>query len=303
MMSPAIACGPVSTAPRGGLQRRLPAAGTAGYVATCGGFPQDADLRLILEAWDGYNRSGQVYTEVSTTSSSCVHAFEASDRPYMIGLVAESDAEADACNWIGASSSEVQIPNPPQLSNAVDLHILADQPMAATTQAPAREMNWDVSVSSANGQPVTSTFPDLSAVPNRYRLTLVDEAAGKTVNMHTTNAYTAHRDASLKIIAAGGNGNTLTVSGVSTEQVGSQATIAYKLSASAQVTVQIRNIAGRLISRIGCGTETAGLNSATWNLRNRSGAVVPSGTYLCTITARADDGTQTTTARTMQISR
>ncbi|MFO7948574.1 MAG: FlgD immunoglobulin-like domain containing protein [Armatimonadota bacterium] len=69
------------------------------------------------------------------------------------------------------------------------------------------------------------------------------------------------------------------------------------------MTVEIRNIAGRTISRIACGSESAGVNSATLNLRNTSGAVVPSGTYLCTITARCENGTQTTAVRSMHIRR
>ena len=82
-----------------------------------------------------------------------------------------------------------------------------------------------------------------------------------------------------------------------------EAWFSVNFSADADVTVEIRNIAGRTISRIPCGRARAGVNSATWNLRNRSGAVVPAGTYVCTITACSEDGTLTSAVRTMQISR
>ncbi|MFO7946037.1 MAG: FlgD immunoglobulin-like domain containing protein, partial [Armatimonadota bacterium] len=259
----------------------------------------------MLQPWQSYwvyAESDGELTFRKTAETSNVQTVADGDG-WLIQLVAQADGDVDACNWIGAGSSNLAIPNPPQLSNAVDLHIAADEAMAASTQAAAPEMSWDVVVSSATNEAVTLTFPDLSAVPNRYRLMLVDEASGKTVNLRTTNDYTVRGDATLTITATEGNGNTLTVSGVSTQQAGSQATIAYTLSADADVTVDIRNIAGRTISRIPCGSETAGVNSATWNLRNTSGAVVPSGTYLCTITARSADGTQTTAARTMQVRR
>ncbi|MFO7946329.1 MAG: FlgD immunoglobulin-like domain containing protein [Armatimonadota bacterium] len=259
----------------------------------------------MLQPWQSYwvyAESDGELTFRKTAETSGVQSVVDGDG-WLVQLVAQADGDVDACNWIGAGSSNLAIPNPPQLSNGVDLHIAADEPMAASTQAAAPEMSWDVVVTSATDEPVTLTFPDLSAVPNKYRLTLVDEAAGKTTNMRTSNGYTVRGSAKLTITATEGNGNTLTVSGVSTQQIGSQATIAYTLSADANVTVDIRNIAGRTISRIPCGSETAGVNSATWNLRNTSGAVVPSGTYLCTITARSDDGTQTSAVRTMRITR
>ncbi|MFO7948642.1 MAG: FlgD immunoglobulin-like domain containing protein, partial [Armatimonadota bacterium] len=94
---------------------------------------------------------------------------------------------------------------------------------------------------------------------------------------------------------------------VTTAQVqqvnGERVMITYSLSSAADISVGIRNIAGRMVRQIPCGTETAGVNSTTWNLRNTSGAKVPHGTYLCTITARSDDGTQATAVRTMQITR
>lgn len=98
--------------------------------------------------------------------------------------------------------------------------------MAGTTQPQSTETSWDIVVTSAVDQPVTLSFPDLSAVPNRYRLTLIDEAAGKTVNMRTSNGYAVRGNAKLSIGATEGNGNTLTLTGINTQQRGSQATIA-----------------------------------------------------------------------------
>jgi len=69
------------------------------------------------------------------------------------------------------------------------------------------------------------------------------------------------------------------------------------------VVLQVRNIAGRLVVEVPCGEACAGLNTATWNLRNAAGAPVPAGTYLCTLTARSPEGSQTSTIRTMQVRR
>ena len=79
--------------------------------------------------------------------------------------------------------------------------------------------------------------------------------------------------------------------------------IVYGLSADADTTAEVRNIAGRLIRAIPCGVASAGLNTATWNLRNGTGAAVPAGMYLCTITARSENGSQATAVRTVNVRR
>ena len=88
-----------------------------------------------------------------------------------------------------------------------------------------------------------------------------------------------------------------------TQANGQFVSIVYGLSAEADITIEVRNIAGRLVRAIPCGTAAAGLNTATWNLRNATGAPVPSGMYLCTITARTAAGTQATAVRTVQVRR
>ncbi|HCU37090.1 MAG TPA: hypothetical protein DGT21_17095 [Armatimonadetes bacterium] len=135
---------------------------------------------------------------------------------------------------------------------------------------------------------------------------LYDQAAGKSVNLRTVHGYeytdTASRYFRIEVKQAAGK--TLTVGGVSTQQAnGGQMAISYTLSADAAVDVQVRNISGRLIRSIPCGECSAGINLATWDLRNASGAMVPSGMYLCTITCRTEDGTQVSAISTARVSR
>ncbi len=88
-----------------------------------------------------------------------------------------------------------------------------------------------------------------------------------------------------------------------TQANGQFVNIVYGLSAEADITIEVRNIAGRLVRAIPCGTAAAGLSTATWNLRSATGAPVPSGVYLCAITARSENGTQATAVRTVTIRR
>ena len=94
------------------------------------------------------------------------------------------------------------------------------------------------------------------------------------------------------------------IASVTTQQVNGQCVnVVYGLTAAAEVTVEVRNIAGRLVKVIPCGTAAAGINTATWNLRNGAGAPVPSGMYLCAVTARSKDGSQASAVRTVGVHR
>ncbi len=91
---------------------------------------------------------------------------------------------------------------------------------------------------------------------------------------------------------------------VSLQQVNGQCvSVVYSLSAAADVVLQVRNIAGRLVVEVPCGEACAGLNTATWNLRNGAGAPVPAGTYLCTLIARSPEGSQASAMRSLRVRR
>ena len=98
---------------------------------------------------------------------------------------------------------------------------------------------------------------------------------------------------------------SLLVTGVTTQQVsGQQAAITYALSAAAQVDIQVRNIAGRLIRQLQAGAlQPTGVNTAQWNLTNAAGSRVPAGTYLCVITARTEAGQQASCLHPITVNR
>ena len=99
-------------------------------------------------------------------------------------------------------------------------------------------------------------------------------------------------------------GRCLAISAVAVQQANANAvSVVYGLNAAAEVTVEVRNIGGRIVKAIPCGAAVAGINTATWNLRNRAGAPVPSGMYLCTVTARGEAGGQASAVRTLRVRR
>jgi hypothetical protein len=74
---------------------------------------------------------------------------------------------------------------------------------------------------------------------------------------------------------------------------GRGATIAYTLAADAAVTVEVRNVAGRLVRTLfAARAETAGPQTYTWPLLTDQGLSAPPGPYLAVVTALAPDGRQ-----------
>jgi len=80
--------------------------------------------------------------------------------------------------------------------------------------------------------------------------------------------------------------------------------VVFTLSSEAQVEVEVLNIAGRRVRTIVADRECeAGINSLAWNCRSDRGVMVPSGAYLVRVTARTDDGEQSSRLCTVTLRR
>ncbi len=231
---------------------------------------------------------------------------------WQIQLVAEAGGRVDACNYLGVASEAVcealSIPNPPAAAASVDVYFPTREGNMAASVVPrqAGEMKWDFVVTCDSGEAVRLRVPDLSCVPNSHRLTLTDRATGKSVNLRTTAEYSFSGPGtrSMQLVASPAGASALAITTMQAQQVGTQAVaLTYTLSADADVTVEVRNIAGRAIRQIPCGLQQAGISTTSWDLRGAAGTPVPSGRYLCTLTARADDGTQTSALRAVSVVR
>ena len=64
------------------------------------------------------------------------------------------------------------------------------------------------------------------------------------------------------------------------------------------------NISGRPIKMVATGkAATAGVNTELWDLRSSAGTKVPTGRYLVTVTAAADNGQQARAVIPVQVNR
>ncbi len=161
----------------------------------------------------------------------------------------------------------------------------------------SRQQQWDIEVqTNLNGQPIEVSWPDMSSLPRGTQPILTDLASGKRVYMRTNRAYTFEADGHSRRLqvstSAAGVGQLAITAAVASTRAASAA-VSYTLSKNAQVTIDVHNISGRLISRVVQDqSQAAGLQSVAWNGRNQAGLRVPNGCYLIRISAHTEDGQQ-----------
>jgi hypothetical protein len=295
-------------------------------------FPSDPTSGT-LKPWTGYwvhvlkDTKLVVYSSSVTTSAASKAAAPAApaDDQWQLQLCASAAGGVDPANFIGICGGATDgydagrdVPEPPALRSPVRLYMdrpdwgsAAAQYVRDVRGALGRGQSWDVSVECTEpGADVTISWPDLgSTVPADVVLTLTDASTGQSVYMRTCSAYTYRNgDAAsvrqLRITASPAGSGALSVTGVTAAQApDGSVRFSYTVSAAADVTADVLNIAGRAVGTIQGKTSGAGVQSLTWNGRGTSGTKVPAGRYLLRLTARTGDGQMAQSVRAFQVGR
>jgi hypothetical protein len=98
----------------------------------------------------------------------------------------------------------------------------------------------------------------------------------------------------------------LAITAAAAVPAGSGAEIVFTLSAPADVSAEVVNIAGRPVATVTPGgprTFTAGTQRLVWNARTTVGTLAPAGRYLVRVTARSLAGQQTTALCPLNLTR
>ncbi len=180
-----------------------------------------------------------------------------------------------------------------------------------TKASDATRNTWDLAVyTEAAGAPVRISWPSLSStLPDDLVATLEDLDAGRKTYMRTSTSYTFDSAGggvrNLQIVvrprASAALGLTAACAGA---RAGGMA-ITYTLSSSANIDVEVRNIAGRVVRRVVSDRAAdVGTSTVLWNGMSGNGTAVPAGVYVVQVTARsADTGESTSVIRTAHVSR
>jgi len=187
-------------------------------VAPIEGIP---GILTEFEPWRGYwvyaNSECDLILDREATSSS-VETMSVGDKSredvWVIRVVASACGTTDSANYCGISprGDALDIPNPPTAWGGVDLYFTSQTgahkalDFCAARLGGTYEWNFEV-VAPATDQQVAVACPDLSSVPNDYRVYLVDRDAQKTVYMRTTSSYQyAASSEAPRHFASGGRG-------------------------------------------------------------------------------------------------
>ncbi len=245
------------------------------------------------------------------------------DEGWTLTLSARAGACQDPRNILGVKPAASagydpgwDVPKPPAISDG--LRVSMARPgwgehagdYACDIRGPADEQVWDIDVSCAlPNTDVEVSWPDLnSVVPGDVRLVLEDLDSGASVYMRTSASYrfrtgpdggTRH----LRVSVVGGS-EALALRSMATEPVGGGAMITYAVTMPADVTVDIMNIAGRLIKSFPARAVAGGAQQTlSWNGIGERGSAVPAGRYIVRLTARAADGQTVQAIRPLSIAR
>ena len=245
--------------------------------------------------------------------------FTLSEGDYLIPLQAAGAGCADGCAAVGALQAADRLPdggkfiNPPTTGAFVDLYFLGDAGRRLcydlrTDVQSAQTWNFEV-VTNIGDIDISVALPDLSRVPAGKQVTLTDTATGKRIYVRTAQQYTyrATQDAPrrFKLEVSPRTVGALVISSASATMArGGHVAVAYSLSQSAEVTLNVMNISGRSVKALAAAAPAAaGVNSQLWDLSSSRGTQVPNGTYLISIRATTDTGQQTRTVVPVQVSR
>lgn len=283
----------LSTFPAGASPRLAWTHTGAGYELISGlGAPAGAGSEL--RPWRAY----WLYARDDCTATLSRSAVAAADDPpgWAIRVVARTASSCDASGLCGVSESGVRVPELPAAAGAPELSFegAGGDLLAVDLRAEAAGgYEWPIRVSAAAGEEVTVLCPDLSGVPPGMRVVLEDRDAGAAVSLRTCAGYhfTAGESPRRLVLRVRPGGATLGLTGVTAQQVAAGASVSFTLSAPAEVSVAVLNIAGRVVRRLAGGRPCAeGAQTLAWDLRSDGGSIVPAGRYLVRVTARSDEG-------------
>lgn len=239
---------------------------------------------------------------------------------WSVQLIARAGELCDSFNYMGvedggAADSRQNLQSPPPVSPYVDLSFgngRAAADLATDFKPPvAGRAVWDLMVRSdvPNAQ-VVLTWPDLSDVPERYRLMLVDQDGSRRQYMRTTSSYVFNTGAQggerhFQIEVDSTPWARLQVNNI--QPIAGRAsglTISYDLSSPAAVDIEVRSLAGQLVKTLARGAATsAGTNLFTWDGTDLSGRMMANGPYLCAISAVTEEGQAVKGMRTIILTR
>jgi hypothetical protein len=160
----------------------------------------------------------------------------------------------------------------------------------------AAQGTWTVQLKSPQSGPTRLRWEGLGSIPRNVRLTLID--GDRRIPLSQSSGYSltleAGKTRTLKIVAEPAKLNPLRIMAVSTitRSTGQGGVgIRYTLSGDAEIVADVATMGGRSVARLTGGRSRANeQGNLRWDGRSETGAALPAGAYLLTLTARGENG-------------
>ncbi|MCC6443415.1 MAG: hypothetical protein IT210_08155 [Armatimonadetes bacterium] len=232
----------------------------------------------------------------------------AGDNWQLVLVARAGNRQAQAALGVSRSAREEAGPEdaegPPDFSDYVAIQFShpdwgadAGQYRADIRSAGGTRRAWEFEVKTDfYNAPVTLTWPQAQRLPKTLRLTLIDLSTGEKRFLRTASGYTFNAGGagsrSFRIEADTSGAAGLMITGLTAVPTrGSGSTIAYTLSAPAQVTAAVLSLTGKPVRLLASSRAvSSGSDQIIWNGRSQQGSIVPAGTYLVQITAVTPEG-------------
>jgi len=274
-------------------------------------------LATELQPWLGYwIRANRAVTLLIDPAQRSRSALTRSAEPvqtdgWLVQIVASAGKVMDASNYFGVASraadgydAQFDVERPPFIDGQPTVQVAFEHPewgayagqYAVDVRSRAVGQVWRFTVTTnVSNSEVTLRFPNVARVPRGLNLYLVDEVTGQRRSLRTLAAYTFRSGdgittRSFRIEVSNEHGTSLRISNVSLAGRGSTRTISFSLSAEASVSVVVLRNGQPVRELLAQSTRAAGINTVTWDGRDRSGVSLPAGAYTVEIRATGTDG-------------
>lgn len=241
---------------------------------------------------------------------------------WLMQLGVVSKDVSDTGNYFGVTREVNRtldlIPEPPPSPGGVALFFRRDdEPIGLSQDLRSLSLGretWRVTVvpNRPNAE-MTLRWNEVMRPTKRIRLTLRDEATGRSVLMRPTGSYTFTTDESLSprsftiVVEPETPGRlvigSVSISGGARGPAPTAYSIQYSLSRPAEVSVKILRMDGRVVAEIDAGTRSSGTNMLVWNGRDSRGVAVAPGVYILQITAETAEGERARTTTPINVIR
>jgi hypothetical protein len=236
--------------------------------------------------------------------------FVQSDRNWRLQLAVRGNGTIDSQNYVGQlrDANEARVASMPKAPAApgqtADLRIRGEvngtqMSLGRAFSARVGRQEWTIEVKTTEAGDYTVTWPNLPSVPRGLRFRLEDEATGEVRDLRSLSGYTFRANEAgtrvFTLIAEPGGSSRAVIGNVvvtrPSRDANAPVTIAYALSADAQVSVRILSSTGREVFTLSRGrAESAGENTVTWQLRDNANRAVAPGVYRVEILAETSAG-------------